>query len=1015
MPGGDPQRASTRESNTPASVDVDARPSGDAARGHVAAEVSSAELIAAALANDAAAAARDGELVEAGHGLGAPKHATYNPTTELGPEDLALLDGSFLNDHGAAGGGGEASEGEAWSEQQGAEGYAEDFVDPTMPPPADRMVGRYELTEFLGAGGMSVVYGAYDPELDRKIAVKLLLTTNTEKRAQIRLLREARVLAKLSHPNVVAVHDVGVIEHRLFVAMEFIVGPTLGEWLEEKQRPRREILETFVQAGRGLAAAHEAGLIHRDFKPDNVLVDSAQSQAKVIDFGIAVRRRDDEDMGGKGGKGGKGGGMTRPGVIMGTPPYIAPEQLLGGRADARSDQFSFCVTLYEGLYGESPYETHDDLQLLISAVCRGEIRDPPQGSRVPRRLRKLLLRGLSPDPKNRFPSMDALLAQLERDTRGIRRLWIGVAAAVGAAGGLAFGLAGDSGRPECQGADARVATIWNDARKTQLEEGFTKAAAEAGTATWSRVQARIDIYTGAWTGMHGQVCEAHQRGELSDELLDRSMACLNLRFGALSSLLETLAEPSQEITFNALVAINDLASPSTCSRAEILAHGGLTPEDPEQQGVVAALRQELANARIKEGTGQYTSAREAVDGLLKRARETDFAPLLAEVLALDGDLKDIEGEYTEAVDTYAEGYWEAIAAGHDELAAELAIAITAVLGSRQEQHARALGWSKHAMALVRRTGEGSTLHARLETTLGLIERGRGQLEKARAHHDRAVAMFKDREGSGTKDEADAARELGVVLGELGQGDDALSRFQQALEIYTEQLGPEHPDVARTKLEIGAYSLKKGDLREAREQFQDAHEVLVRVLGPDHPDVADALTNLGNIFAAQKQPVRARRTLKQALEMRERRLGPDHPSLDEPLLNLAALSRREKAYADAETYYRRALEIEERTLGPQNPRLADALIGLGTVTAYRGKAAAGVPLIERAIALLIANDAPAHKIADAKFSLAKTMMGIKRQQSAALKIAAEALAEFESSGPSFAEQAAEIKAWIEQHD
>ncbi|MCA9714111.1 MAG: tetratricopeptide repeat protein, partial [Myxococcales bacterium] len=671
------------------------------------------------------------------------------------------------------------------------------------------------------------------------------------------------------------------------------------------------------------------------------------------------------------------------------------------------------VALYEGLYGESPYDAHDDLQLLISAACRGEIRDPPQGTRVPRRLRKLLLRGLSPDPKHRFPSMDALLGQLERDTSRIRRQWIGVAAALGAAGGAVISLAGDDGRPECQGAEARIATIWSAPQRAQLEQAFQDAAGDAGASTWSRVQTRIDLYTSAWIGMHGQVCEAHQRGELSNELLDRSMVCLNLRFGALASLLETLAEPSQEIAFNALVAINELSPLSGCSRAEMLAHGELTPTDPAVAEIVATIRQELANARIKESTGQYAAARKAVDQLLERARATEFAAVVAEVLALDGDLKSVQGKYTEAVNTYAEGYWEALAAGHDELAAELAIAITSVLGSRQEQHTRALSWAKHAMALVRRTGERSLLHARLENTLGLVERGRGKLEQALEHHERAVAMFAEHKGEGGTHEADATRELGVALAKLGREDDAFARYEEALAIYTDQLGPEHPDVARTKLTIGEHKLGRGELREARRHIQEAYDVLARVFGPEHPDVADALTHLGNIFAAENQPVRARRTLKQALEIREKRLGADHPSLDKPLLDLAALSLREKAYADAETYYRRALEIEERRLGPQNPRLADALVGLGTVTMYRGKASAGVPMIERAIALLEANAAPPQDLANAKFALARTLIGMKRHQSESLSVARAAESIYREAGA--ADKADEVAAWIKQHD
>ena len=289
-------------------------------------------------------------------------------------------------------------------------------------------LGRYTVLKKLGGGGMGVVYMAHDSELDRKVALKLLRPEMVEalkgEGARGRLLREAQAMARLSHPNVVYVHDVGTLGNRIFIAMEYLPGQTLTRWLKETQRTQREILRVFGDAAKGLAAAHAAGLVHRDFKPDNVLI-GPEGQVKVLDFGLA---RTAEDLEGTAptlltplGADGQAtprvleAQLTQTGVFLGTPAYMAPEQfLLRKTTDARADQFSFCIALYEALYGERPF-AGDNIRALIAEVTQGKLREAPKGSRVPAWLRRLLLTGLRPDPKDRYPSMDALLRELGRD------------------------------------------------------------------------------------------------------------------------------------------------------------------------------------------------------------------------------------------------------------------------------------------------------------------------------------------------------------------------------------------------------------------------------------------------------------------------------------------------------------------------------------------------------------------------------------------------------------------------
>jgi formylglycine-generating enzyme required for sulfatase activity len=299
----------------------------------------------------------------------------------------------------------------------------------SAPLTAGARVGRYLILGRVGSGAMGVVYGAYDPELDRRIALKLL---NGEARghdlaARARLLREAKAMARVEHPNVIAVHDVGVFEERVFLAMEFLAGGTLREWLEDGPRGWREVLAAFLDAGRGLAAAHAAGLVHRDFKPENVLLDK-DGRPRVVDFGLAREAAPPDD--------GKPVAsvasyvtavpalaaanpletLTRTGAVMGTPAYMAPEQFLGEPTDARTDQFSFCVALHEALYGERPF-AGDSVLSLLRNVMDGTLQPLAAERDVPAWIRRVLARGLAAERSERWPSMAALIAALEDDPR----------------------------------------------------------------------------------------------------------------------------------------------------------------------------------------------------------------------------------------------------------------------------------------------------------------------------------------------------------------------------------------------------------------------------------------------------------------------------------------------------------------------------------------------------------------------------------------------------------------------
>ncbi|MDC0667945.1 serine/threonine-protein kinase [Nannocystis radixulma] len=311
------------------------------------------------------------------------------------------------------------------------------------PDAVPSRIGRFVIIGRLGAGGMGVVYAAYDPELDRKVAIKLMYAEDSgagPRRGQALLLREARALAKLSHPNIVAIHDVGVHAGQVFVAMEFVDGRTLRHWLAEAPRAWQAIVDVFVQAGRGLMAAHAAGLVHRDVKPDNLLV-GKDGRVRVADFGVARYRDPDEVAWTDNGASRMMATVAGRGARIGTPAYMAPEQHENEGVGPHSDQFSFCVALYEALYqlrpfaGKTPHE-------MVAAIRAGALCRPPEPSRLPGWLDRAVQRGLAAQPADRWPSLSALLSALtpEQGQRRAKWGWRAFYAALVVIGGVALYL-----------------------------------------------------------------------------------------------------------------------------------------------------------------------------------------------------------------------------------------------------------------------------------------------------------------------------------------------------------------------------------------------------------------------------------------------------------------------------------------------------------------------------------------------------------------------------------------------
>jgi hypothetical protein len=414
--------------------------------------------------------------------------------------------------------------GVGWTGVAGAAQGAE--VEP-LPYPVGARLGRYEIDGILGVGGMGVVYAGRDPGLNRRVAIKLL-RPNADGAAtslRARLAREAQAMARLSHPNVINVFEIDAHGEQVFVVMELIDGVTLRNWLREKERSWREIVRVFVAAGQGLAAAHAAGIVHRDFKPDNVLV-AFTGKVAVTDFGLARMGADDIEPSASPASPAAALDATRtfPGRLVGTPGYMAPEQLRGQPAEVGSDVFSFCVSLYEALCGGRPYYGRSLAELGVQMGAGPP--EIPRTRRVPSWLHRIVARGLAPRPEDRFGSMDELLGRLRRPPRrrvlvlaGSAVLFLGASVTI-VAGAVLGGRPAAIASPPCPPLDLGAAEVWVDASATRAGSGvkdcpYRTVSDALAAVEGSHAHHTIHVAAGTYDQVLGERFPLVVRGDLA--------------------------------------------------------------------------------------------------------------------------------------------------------------------------------------------------------------------------------------------------------------------------------------------------------------------------------------------------------------------------------------------------------------------------------------------------------------------------------------------------------------------
>ncbi len=769
-------------------------------------------------------------------------------------------------------------------------------------------IDRFIVLGRLGAGGMGVVLEAYDPDLDRRVAIKVLKHSDSDSEARARLLREAQSMARLSHPNVVAVHEVGEHDGRVFIAMELVVGRTLGQWREAEDRSAAEIVSTFMQAGEGLAAAHAASVVHRDFKPDNVLVDDS-GRTRVTDFGLAKPRaallpapvvataprgRTSvlEDV------------VTQQGAVMGTPAYMSPEQIMGREAGPASDQFSYCVTLWEALTGERPFVADNLVELAIKL----ESEDPPRPAlRLDPVIERALRRGLSRDPAQRWPSMEALLLQLRRARR--RRMWRrGGYAAVSVA---LLSLVAWSGvaareaamRERCVEEGHAIEGTWNAEREDVLVLALSSSGSSFAADTSQRVARALSAYAADWASATSDLCVATSVDHvLAAEDAGPRSACLTDLAGEFDATIVLLTEPAEGTSLHAFKAVHGLTPVADCDNDLLLQRY----EDQSTPAADAArVRRQLANSMRLGLVARYGEARDLAEAALGDARELGSDRLLGEAHLVAGSLSTATGAYEDAIEHLDAATDAALAAQDDRTTVSALTKVAFVIGHELER-ADGVQTARLALGLAHRLGHDcDAVDANALDTLGSVLFRHEEYEEASQRFRAALECWERSSGAESEGAAISTMNLANALQLTDRASDAIDLYQRAIQLEENLFGPMHPLTAQAINNYGAALFRAGRHNAALEQFQRALATREEVLGPEHPKVAESLKNSASVLSALGRHAPAISRMRRALEINEARFGIGGAATMRSVVDLAALLRESgkehEARATLETY------------------------------------------------------------------------------------------------------------------
>lgn len=764
-------------------------------------------------------------------------------------------------------------------------------VAATGPPPrfssVPRVVGRYEVRGVLGSGGLGLVRDGWDPRLGREVAIKFVRPDRTAgeagSRMQLRLRREAQALARLAHEHVVPVFDVGEADGQVWIVMKKIAGPTLRQWLA-RSRSVSEVLEIFTQAGSALAAAHDIGVVHRDFKPENVLVEDGR--AIVVDFGLAAASAEDSSLSAALGSQPRAtdSSLTESGTVLGTRAYAAPEQIDGEAATTQSDQYSFCVALREALDASRSDARHE---------------------RVDRRIDRVLARGLEIRPAQRWPSMHALLDALRRapETRSWRSWAAGVT--VAACSVATFVATRES--PCSPPADG-----WGEDIRARLADAATASGAADPRALANRLaeatNARVDEWTNAWQ----QACP---EDEPPPATWPRARACLDEARAELTTMVDTIADsPDPVVLYAAPIEIATLSLLPRCQDERWLGR------DDEWDPAERNLWRELWDAHALRLVGRNDDALALATTVLRNAQTSARRSLRAAALLELAELSARRGDVEEAERQFDAAYVLANEAADDRAALTAATRLTALMAQAGDRPTTdALRWGRAAQTIIDRSGAaGRVEEAVLLESLGWAQFYAGKPPEAERSYRRAVAILEASFGADDPNIATIRAQLGHAYRAQGRHDEALAEQRRAYEILRDTLGPGFQDTIAAQASLALAHYERRELATAESLYRDALSHAEATFGAGHPVVFQLQGALGLTLTSSGRAEEGLVLQEAALQGLQKVAGPEHLEVARLLNQIQATYRALGQLDDAASALTQAELIFVQSLGPEHP-------------------------------------------------------------------------------------------------
>lgn len=849
----------------------------------------------------------------------------------------------------------------------------DDVIERGIAPEPLR-IGRYQIEARLGEGGMGTVFAAYDPELDRRLAVKLVHPELAQRGGLERLLREGRALARLSHPNVVAVYDAGTDGDQVYVAMELVEGETLAAWLRARPRSWRDIAAKFAAAGRGIAAAHRAGIVHRDVKPENVLIDR-DGRPRVVDFGLAglgertalpvgAGRADPRDAA-------RGGDarLTRPGTVMGTPKFMSPEQWEATDVGPASDQYSLSAALASALFDDTP--------------------DRP----IPRWLRRALARGRADEPAARFASIDALIDAIDparHDARNRRIAGaLGGAALLGALG-LAYVAmrAPDAAEAACTAAAAERSGLWTPIDRATVAAALLETGARDAAATWQRVDAAVSVHSKTLAIAEAGLCAQQPRSAEAREAFALGLACLDERRSELAALTERLRRLAPAELRLGVSLVHELSPVEDCANPRMLTAEHAAYATPAGAVARTAIAMAMREARVASDAMRSNEAAAHAHHAVALA-EPFGGTILAKALLLEAETA-VSTEGFAACEAHARAAAALADAAHaDELRAHaLAVLINAI--------ARAPGREKEALAMVPlveaaidRVGKRTAYTPLLQHAQGVAQMRLGQTRAAIASF---LASLDTARSVLPHDDPRMPEYLylpGVAYSQLRLDEESLRYHGEAHRVAIAIWGPNHPRAARFEINFAVARAALGDCATALGELAHARAVLTGVLPADSPEHLLITELIGTCYNAQHDHARA---LREHLA-RQRVLSDAGRATSVEMagvwLDIGDVQLDRKAYDEATASYRRALAIDEAVLGQTDARLGYPLSKIGEAELAAQRPGSASAALDRALAIYTAANVPPLVTADVWFLLARARWARPAARPASVALAIQA--------------------------